>query len=99
MQIEIKSILKGTDNQVRFIEFVTDGKTKLLSTDNFKKSRATANPTNVSPVTDPHSTLGGGAGRSFDNSIANKSGKSQDLKNSQNAERLFKNTEHRPNKE
>ena len=37
MQIEIKSILKGTDNQVRFIEFVADGKTKLLSADNFKK--------------------------------------------------------------
>ncbi len=35
--IKIKLLLKSTDNSIAFIEFIQDGKMKLLSYENFKK--------------------------------------------------------------
>ena len=33
--IKIKLLLKSTDNSIAFIEFIQDGKSKILSYDNF----------------------------------------------------------------
>ena len=35
--IKIKLLLKTTDNSIAFIEFIQDGKSKILSYDNFIK--------------------------------------------------------------
>ncbi|MCT7484985.1 hypothetical protein [Aliarcobacter cryaerophilus] len=34
-EIKIKLLLKTTDNSIAFIEFIQDGKSKILSYDNF----------------------------------------------------------------
>ena len=36
-EIKIKLLLKTTDNSIAFIEFIQDGKSKILSYDNFIK--------------------------------------------------------------
>ena len=36
-EIKIKLLLKTTDNSIAFIEFVENGKSKILSFDNFTK--------------------------------------------------------------